>query len=44
MRRVIEYFRSWWITWRVWANADAEQRAIMRELFNPDHYEEADRP
>ena len=44
VRVVIEWIRSWWITWRVWRNADAEQRRIMTEPFNPDDYIEVQRP
>jgi len=40
----INWFRAWWITWEVWRNADAEQRRIMTEPFNPDDYIEVERP
>lgn len=38
------WIRSWWITWRVWRNADAEQRAIITGPFNPGDYVEVERP
>lgn len=41
---MIEWIRSWWITWRVWRNADAEQRHIMTSPFDPDNFVDAERP
>lgn len=43
-QKMIGWIRSWWITWRVWRNADAEQRAIMTGPHNPDDYVDAPRP
>jgi hypothetical protein len=41
---MIAWMRSWWITWSVWRNADAEQRAILTGPFNPDDFVDAPRP
>ncbi len=41
---MFNWIRSWWITWRVWRNADDEQRRIMTSLFDPDNFVDVPRP
>lgn len=42
---MIEWIRSWWITWRVWRQSDTQQREILtRKGFNPDDFVDAERP
>ncbi len=42
---MFNWIRSWWITWRVWRNADVEQRRILTSHpFDPDNFVDAPRP
>lgn len=41
--RLWDWIRSWWVTWRVWRNADDEQRAILTGPFDLEDFEEVEK-
>lgn len=38
---MFNWIRSWWATWRVWRNADAEQRRILTSPHDYDDFLDA---
>jgi hypothetical protein len=41
---MFNWIREWWITWQVWRNAVAEQRAILTAPFDSSNFVEVERP